>query len=92
MPRIIHIEKKEARKVFELAEDLASFRFSEQYMDLLDEYVRQRAWAGETCDEFKRKLQEIQNSVVDARVRFDKRIEDLAEYTKEMIKIDEEGF
>ena len=92
MPRIIHIEKEEARKVFELAKDLASFRFSEQYMDLLDEYVRQRAWAGETCDQFKRELQEIQDSVVDARVCFDKLIEDFAEYTKKIIEKDKEGF
>lgn len=88
---IVSINKGEARKVFALAEDLQSFRASEQYMDVLDEYVRMGAWSGETCNQFKKKLQEIQDSVNDARGRFDNLIMDFAEYTKKVHIHDGEG-
>ena len=88
----VNINEEEARKVFALAEDLQSFRASEQYMDVLDEYVKMHAWSGETCNQFKMKLQEIQDSVTDARGRFDKLIEDFAEYTRKVREHDKDGF
>ena len=88
MGRRISMNKEEARKVLLLCEDLKRYASAEQYMELLDEYVRNGAWSGEAANEFRRELTVIETRVADDRKKFDELIAEFEDYAKWISDID----
>lgn len=87
----IAVKEEETRHIFDLCEDLKRRNHRLYFMDVLDDYVRQRAWSGEAADQFKMKIREIEDGLIDDRTKLTHLIDEFEEYTKKVIAIDKDG-